>query len=163
MNTWLFSARGGLCALIVAVVLVGCNSEPGNPPTYPVTGKVTRSGVPLVNASIVLIPENLETGTAAMANSDDDGNFELTTFVAKDGARPGTYKVKLSQYDKPVETPEKLVVNLTYEEEQALYQGEGPPVPMPKNLLPKKFENPNTSGITHTVPEGPSTLNIEIK
>ncbi len=150
--------------LAIAVAgLIGCNSEPANPPTFPVSGTVTRGGKPLDNASVVLIPNDFNTGTSAMANTDANGKFELTTYVAKDGARPGEYKVKVSQYDKPVVIPEELVVNMTYEEEQAAYKGEGAPVPMPKNLLPKKYENPNTSGIKHTVPEGPSTLNIEIK
>jgi hypothetical protein len=35
-------------------------------------------------------------------------------------------------------------------------------LPPAKNLLPNKYENEATSGITHTVPKGPPTKDISL-
>ena len=100
-------------------------------------------------------------GTTAL--TDAEGKYKLTTTKSGDGAVPGSYKVKVLKWDKaPVDTS-KMVRNMTYEEEQKAYNPDAKPAAPPKNLLPKKYESENTSGLSHMVAESPSTFDIDLK
>jgi hypothetical protein len=148
--------------LFVIVTLAGCSSRSSQPPTYPVTGSVTWKGKPVPNATVVLIPAGGAGQESAAGVTDASGKFQLTTYNLNDGAHAGEYQVKVSQYDtKP---PSAKNETMTIEEEQKLaFSGQEIPTPPSKNLLPKKYESEATSGITHTVTEGPTTLEITIQ
>jgi hypothetical protein len=153
-----------LIALLSVVLagFTGCSGSSEHPPTYPVSGTVTWKGQPLEGATLVFIPSD-EKGESAAAKSDAQGKFEVTTFKQGDGARPGEYRVRVSKYEEVKRDPKAK--NLTYEEEQAApdFDPTARPTPPPKNLLPKKYESESSSGITHTVTESPTTLNITIE
>ena len=87
----------------------------------------------------------------------------MTTYSSNDGVRPGIYKIKVSKYDKPQIDDSQRVVNMTKEEEMKAYDPDAKPPAPPKNLLPKKYENEQTSGITHTVADKTTKLEIDIK
>jgi hypothetical protein len=149
--------------LALSSCLLGCNSGTRRPPTYPVTGTVTFKGKPLERAAVVFVPtdRSLE---AASGITDATGKYELTSFVSGDGAQAGEYKVKVSQYDTHKATTEEKKQYMTIEEEQKLsFAKDELPTPPAKNMLPKKYENETTSGITHTVTKGPTTLDIKIE
>jgi hypothetical protein len=145
----------------VGIVLTGCSNS-SRPPTYPVTGTVTSQGKPLAGAAITFVPTG-EGGEAASAMTDSDGKYALTTWEAGDGARPGQYRVKVSLHEQKAVDPSKMVQNLSYEEEQKIYVENTKPAPPPKRLIPAKFENDQTSGLTHTVEERPTTFDIKIE
>ena len=141
---------------------LGCSSGPSRPATYPVSGTVTWKGQPLEAARVVFVPTSpgIE---AASGVTDASGKFQLTTFVAGDGAQLGEYRVKVSKYDSKKATTAEKKEYMTFEEEQKMaFSGDELPTPPAKNLLPKKFESETTSGITHSVTKGPSSLTIEI-
>jgi hypothetical protein len=77
-----------LGVLIFAVMLAGC-SDPNGPVT--VSGQVTLDGQPIPTGSIRLIPTE---GTKGPVNGATikDGAYEV---VARDGVRPGTYRVEI--------------------------------------------------------------------
>jgi hypothetical protein len=141
------------------VSLAGCTPASDNPRTFKVSGTVTEKGKGLEGVSIVFVPSG-NGGQAAFATTDASGKYDLMTFVPKDGAVPGTYKVKASKFDKP---PASTQVFKDSEEEQKYYQ-ENPKAAQPaKNHLPAKYANEQTSGLTHVVADKPSTFDIEIK
>ena len=110
----------------------------------------------------MLVPTSAST-EAASGVTDAAGKFHLTTFVAGDGAQPGEYHVKVSKYDSKKPTTAEKKEYLTFEEEQKMvFTGDELPTPPAKNVLPKKYDSPATSGITHTVTKGKSTLDISI-
>ena len=157
-----------LCKLAVAtlvtvgIVLTGCSNS-DKPPTYAVTGTVTLRGQPLAGAAVTFVPTGQD-GEAASAITDADGKYELTTWDAGDGARPGQYRVKVSKQEQTAVDSSKMVQNLSYEEEQKIYDPNNPkPAPPPKSLIPSKFENDETSGLTHTVADKPTTFDIKIE
>ncbi len=154
MTSWLSSA-----CLLLAVT--GCTGET-NPRTYPVSGTVTQAGKPLESAVIVFVSLE-ENGQPAFATSDASGKYELMTFSPKDGALPGKYNIKVSLYDKPPQEVTHEVRNMTPEEEMKAYKPDEKTTPLPKNLLPPKYANEVTSGLTHTVGTTPSTFDIVIK
>jgi hypothetical protein len=153
-----------ICLLICFAL--GCGER--RPKTYPVTGMVTLDGKPIENASVSFVPQKPGEDTdAATGLTDASGTYQLTTFVANDGARDGQYAIRITKYlTKEGELPEH---NDKSGDPPERFEGYGPgynplkPGPIPKNVLPTKYENQVTSGFTHTVPKSPSTVNLALK
>lgn len=144
-------------ATVVALALVGCSGG-DFPETYPVSGTVTYQGKPVEGATVILVPGE-PAGRSASGVSDAEGNFSVKTYFdpvdQPDGAVSGTYTVTVSKVEK-----RELPKGLSPQEEQAAFAKLGPP----KSLLPKKYENPNSSGLTVTVTDAapePVQLNLE--
>lgn len=148
--------------LLAAGFLAGCSSKPKRPATYPVTGTVTANGKPVAAASVVFVPSTQGVESAA-GITDAEGKYQLTTFSAGDGAQAGEYRVKVSKYDTKPPTADDKKRYMSQEEEQKIYAEDERPTPPAKNLLPPKYGNENTSGITHTVKDSPSTLDIKVE
>src|SRR5262245_16978190 len=144
----------------VGIVLTGCSNS-SRPPTYPVTGTVTLQGKPVAGAAITFVPTG--EGDAASAITDSEGKYALTTWEARDGARPGEYRVKVSKQDVAAVDPSKLVQNLTIEEEQRIYVESKKSPPPARSLIPSKFENEQTSGLVYKVENKPTTFDIKIE
>jgi hypothetical protein len=157
--------RALLCGLVgafAAMLLVGCSKKgPVRPATYPVTGTVTFKGAPLEGAQVVFVPKT-QGGQGATGLTDQSGKYSLGTFQAKDGAQEGEYLVKVIKTDAKLPPPAGNPVNLSHEEEQKIYN-EAPPAAPPKSLIPKKYDNEGTSGLTHTVPKQASTFDITLQ
>lgn len=130
-----------LCMVAMSVVMVGgCSKRRGNrPQTFPVKGVVTMAGAPLAGATVMFNPV-AQGGSGAIALTDDQGRYKLTTFDAGDGAVAGEYRVAFVKTIFPKQ------------------EGVDPMVAMsgdPKNVLPLKFADSATSGFTANVVEGP--------
>lgn len=139
---------------LLLLVAGGCGS--GNT-TIPVEGVVTLDGQPLEGAAVNFVPD--PKGRPAHGETDAAGKFQLSTFAPGDGAIPGVHKVGVSKIEKPVGAP-----GLTPDGKPQLSgppTGLGPP-PMPKALVPAKYLNPSTSGITVTVEKGMEAVKIEL-
>jgi len=149
----------GICGL---ALLPGCSKEPERPPTFPVTGTVTMKGKTLENARVVFVP--VQGGAPASGITDKEGKYSLTTYSSGDGAQAGSYGVKVAKYDgTPPPEPQEPAKQLTYEEEQKMqFAPDEKPTPVAKSVLPKKYGNEGTSGLSHTVKDGPSTFDIKI-
>jgi len=76
-------------ALAAVLAAAGCGGGTG---PVPVRGVVKLDGQPVVNASVVFIPQN-PGGREAYGSTDANGAFRLTTTKPDDGALPGKYKV----------------------------------------------------------------------
>jgi len=130
--------RGG-CALLVAVMLVGCSEKPVWEVAYPATGVLTYKGRPVPNADIVLFPEDStwpET-VRPRARTKEDGTFEIWTYEPGDGAPAGTYRATLVRAEVGI--------------------SKGAVVAKP-NDLPKKYERPDTSNVRVAIVRGESRL-----
>ena len=74
---------------------MGCGG-PKWPPTYKSTGAVTLDGTPVERATITFYP--LDGQKPANATTDANGNYELTSFNAGDGATPGAFGVAIQKF-----------------------------------------------------------------
>src|SRR5882757_10120812 len=146
--------------VIVGIVLTGCSNS-SRPRTYPVTGTVTSQGKPVAGAAITFVPTSNE-GEATSAITDSEGKYALTTWQAGDGARPGEYRVKVSKQEETAVDPSKMVRNVPLEEDQKYVENKKPRPPA-KSLVPSKYQDESSSGLSHTVPKGSSIFDIEIK
>jgi hypothetical protein len=150
--------------------VVGCGS--GNPKTYQVTGVVTLDDKPVEGASISFVPTSTAGHTDAAAGlSDASGNYKLSTFVSGDGIRDGFYDIRVSKYvnrdgsSAEKDPTEEVDPDAPAERFEGYGKGTNPmtSAPLPKNVLPKKYELPTTSGLSFTVEKKAATYDIKLK
>jgi hypothetical protein len=142
-----------------AVLTAGCGG-PSFPETYPVTGVVTLNGKPLEGADVQLVPAgNDPKARSAGGTTDAEGKFSVKTYFDAEhhaeGAVTGEYVITLSKLEKS-EMPEGM------EPTKAMAQmmKDGPP----KNLVPKKYQVPTTSGFKVSVGKAPpEPLKLELQ
>lgn len=136
----------------LAFVVVSCGSGVEALPETGATleGTVTYGGekVPL---ALIIVAVSGPGGGSANANADDDGKYTLKNVplglvkvgVNTDAAKGILMGRAMAGID-PTKKGQKLVV--------------------PKHVeLPKKYQDPESSGITTRVEKGPNTFNIDIK
>lgn len=158
----MFKLNVSLATCLALCALVGCNSGPDNPPTTPVTGKVTYKNKPVEGALVVLVAQTPD-AKGAIGTTDADGNYAVSTFGDKDGAVAGTYKIKVSKYEIVAE-PAAEGGDMSEDEEEDEYSEEDMGDDQDSgNLLPSKYENETTSGFEVTVGEEPVTKDLELK
>jgi len=133
-----WQSAAALCGLAV-LVSGGCGkSGPERLPVFPVSGQVLYKDKPLPNAQITLHPKNADPkALPAQAQTDQNGNFQVTTYEAGDGAAFGEYVVTVKCY--------QLIKNGdSYER--------GP------NILPPKLANAQSTDWKIQVAEAPNSL-----
>ena len=133
-----------LLATSTLAATLGCSSEPPDdrPARAKVTGTITLSGSPVENARIQFHAVSKSQG--AIGQTQADGTYTLTTFVAGDGALPGDYVVTISK--KEVE--DKLT-----EDQKLKMQEMGRQIPPAKTteLMPREYTNSSASPLKVTV------------
>ncbi len=155
-----------ICAVLLSAAVfsfAGCGGEKREA-TFPVTGTLTLDGQPVAGANVVLSPKGA--GTAATAVTEEDGTFSVGTYETGDGAVPGEYSVTVNKYDTPAEPAETGGEDSIYGTDEEMDEmddyGGAQDVAESKNELPAKYASASTSGLTHTVTEAATTLNIEL-
>lgn len=138
---WTLTAIG-LVTLLIGLV-PGCGGG-GRPGTISVTGQVTLDGQPLAGAAVMFTGPG--GGAPVTAVTDASGNFQLQ-------AVPGQNKVAVAKTEGSGGAGEA---------ELAPPEGAAAPT-SPKYLVPPKYANPTTSGITVDVKAGMGPVKIELK
>ena len=94
MRSFSFIAAG-----LVGLMLCGC----GGPQMAPVKGRVMFNGKPVKSAAVTFSPAGAagqkETGKPGTGFTDEDGNFQLSTFSNYDGALVGNHAVLVTLDD----------------------------------------------------------------
>ena len=143
---------------IMAVVGYG---GPKWPPTYKSSGTVTLDGTPVERATITFYP--LDGQKPANATTDANGNYELTSFNAGDGATPGSFGVAIQKF--PAIEIETIPGGTPYDESMNTDEGPSPDSEKdPVNELPEKYSNHEKSGLSATVvTDGENVFTFELK
>jgi hypothetical protein len=157
------STRGGLALVGLGLLaLMGCGSgggASGGPPRYPVSGLVTFNGQPLAGADIVF---KMKDGSlSSFGRTDDKGHYELTTRSSNDGAPEGDYLVSISKTDTAAQDASKMP--LQDDKNYNPYIGKNAPPTVPKPVVPSKFGDTATSGLTARVGKEKNELNFNLK
>ena len=123
------------CAIAVAVLAIAGCSGVKTPPVGQVGGVVTLDGQPLTKGQVQFVPDSSKgtKGRMAVGLIGADGRFQLTAFKPGDGALVGFHKVVI-----------------ICEEDMPAFDPKSPPPP-PKSLIPVRYTNANTSGLTAEV------------
>ena len=138
----------GLVALAMLAVLPACSKAIK---TEGVTGVVTYNGEPLADATVKFIPTDA-TGSQSYGKTNEKGEYKLQTLLgaADAGTTPGEYKVTVDCITT-VETGNMIQEN-----------GEEKPETVAESLIPAKYNNAETSGLTATVAPGDNTINFDL-
>jgi len=135
-----------LACLVVALggLLAGCGGE-DRMPTAPVEGKVLYNGEPLKFGSVVFIPE---AGPPARGTIQPDGTFYLSTYKDGDGAILGENRVEITcstNQDPDAPPPDPNVE-----------------MPVGESLIPQRYTQAQTSGLTREVKEGGNSFEFKL-
>jgi hypothetical protein len=148
---WFFSRRFDrrivLSVAILAVPVWGCSSKPAISGKR-VTGTVTYNGAPVEGASVSFISPT----ASAYGSTDKEGHFSLRSSQGE-GIPVGDYKVTVVKTDAPPPA------------EQTTYVPPDPNVPPtpPKDLLPAKYKQPETSQLSASVTDsGPNEFTFTL-
>lgn len=137
-----------LVALSMLAVLPACSKAIK---TEGVTGVITYNGEPLANATVKFIPTD-STGSQSYGKTNEKGEYKLQTLLgaADAGTTPGEYKVTVDCITT-VETGNTIEENGEEKEETVA-----------ESLIPTKYNNAETSGLTATVAPGDNTINFDL-
>jgi len=137
--------RRGLVLSATLTVLIGsCGPGEVHPPTLPVQGKVTYDGKPVPKGTITF---QSDAGHAAVGEIQPDGSYRLGTFAKDDGAVLGHHKVMIvANTGDPTKMP-----------------GSSPGYVAPKDLVPKKYAQLETSGLEADVSKEKTSWDFDLK
>jgi hypothetical protein len=151
------------CAALVAVglcMLAGCGDDTGLGKRYPVHGTVTYKDSPVTAGRVSFIPVDPKSGSQRPAAGEiSNGSYTLTTAVDGDGALPGEYFVTIAS---------KLVDDSKVKETIAKHGGGGrqqdvaKAAAIAKDLIPGKYQLPETSKLKATVKESSNKLDFPL-
>ena len=123
------AVRAVLWAML-PICMVGCG---GDPTLAPVRGQVLLDGEPLPFGNISFQPE---AGQPAQGAIGPDGQFELVTYGHGDGGTIGKNRVSVTCFDS--------------QDPSRAENGAGEAT-LGKSLIPQKYNNFDTSGLTHEI------------
>lgn len=138
----------GAAMLSIAIPLLsGCTRHHEDkwsrvrPPVFETTGRIVWNGEPAAGAMITL--QSQSHNVAASGRTNAKGEFVLTTYRPDDGAVAGDHTVTIVA---PVVTG---------------HDGEGNPIEV--NVMPQRYEQPDTSGLSATISEsGKNVLSFDV-
>lgn len=134
------------------LLLVGCGDGPPDRNLVPVDGIVLLDGQPLEGAFIEFVPQGNTPGRGSIARTDSAGKYLLKTIDGVEGAAPGEYKVKVSKWVMPDGSP--------FEPNQDISAMDAGAV----RLVAEKFEDPETTPLTVTVPASGGSIDpLEVR
>jgi len=132
---------------LLSTTLFGCRGKSENG-LVPVQGKVTQNGGPLPeggSGSVTFVSADGK-GNTATGLLDDDGDYQMSTFEPNDGVLPGSYMVSVIWASPGSGDPKTGALRA------------------PSPMIDERFGNPETSGLTATVPEdGNKSLDFDLK
>lgn len=158
--------REVLAAALTLMLAAGCSQSDDveREKTVPVSGTVTYKGAPVADASVGFVPDAPPgpnpPGRGAFGRTDDQGRFQLMTFVAGDGVVPGNYKVTVTKVEGDTSAPQAEEGSDDYDDPEAA--GGSKPTE-PKHLLPEKYADFRKSDLTASVKDGdPQEFTFEL-
>ena len=149
-RTFLFVFIGSI------LIAFGCSPKTKLGGLAPAQGIVTLDNVPVAGASVSFSPvSGGDAMRAAAGQTNEQGQFVMTTLSPQDGVTPGEFTVTVVKYEKYGPPPAKKVDE----------SGEDITPPHPeKNILPSKYESRESSDIKVTIPAaGDKNIKIELK
>lgn len=148
-----------LISLVVATqFLAGCGSAPASKrePVFPVSGKVTYKGQPVVDADVTFFCK--EKNMSSFARTDAEGKFRLTSFASFDGAPAGKHLITVAKVDAPKGATKEVDINdPAYDPLKLVEEAKAPPS---KNLIPVKYADQKTSDLFATVTPDSATPEV---
>jgi len=137
----------GVCLLLA---VVGCGTK--GPVPVPVSGTVTLDGKPIAKGAVMFVPQF--SGQPAHGLTDEEGRFSLGTIKKGDGAMEGRYQVTviLNEVQGFIADPKNKDVS----------GGIAAGGLKTKWIIPQKYSDTKTSGLTAEVKRGMEPLRFDL-
>jgi hypothetical protein len=135
--------------LIVSFLLLGFSGCSEHPDHVPVTVQINDTGKPVEGVSVTFVADD---GSYATGFTDANGTAKMYTYKVNDGVKPGSYRIKLSKYEK-APAPADMYDPAT---------DTAQPEFKPALLVPKKYIDAATSGLTATIEKKMPTLVFDV-
>ena len=146
----------GLAALPVLVTLMGCGRGPAKPDDLPALTPckltVTYQGSPLSDATVTLTAEGEK--WVGVGQTDANGTVSVRTNGQFEGVPSGTYTVTVKKQEGPTGSDPSSA-----EEDAKLAASKAS---APKLLVPEKYTDASTSGLTVQVSDSPVEETLEL-
>jgi len=141
-------------------LIVGCG-QGGGPTTYATSGTVTFDGKPVEGAQVTFMAPGAP--RAAVATTDAQGKYRLTTFKPSDGAVAGTHAVTIAKTETNAQAMSAAKPDAAYG--QAMKQAaSGKKQPSQAGGIPGKYSDPKLGGLQANVTkEGPNQFDFDLK
>jgi hypothetical protein len=144
--------------LLIGVSLFAGCSKYSRPPLVQVEGTVQYKGKPLVQGTIVFDVTGSTIGNAEIVNGQI---VNPTTYRQDDGIPVGNAKIAVYS-TKTIQQPSSSTKSDYPEGHPGNTTNSGPPTTV--SLIPEKYNNPQTSGLTWTLEKGKvNTIHLEIE
>jgi hypothetical protein len=174
---------GRLVLVSSAALILGLGCSGNGLNLAKVRGKVTYKGQPVKNGTVMFMPDDSKgtIGPPAVGTITSDGSYIMSTESAGDGVIVGSHKVGITGVEeKPIAgetaapTPESDPQGyMKAKAKDAAAARSGPPKKDAETftdrggqkwrfVVPKKFTNPQESGIIAKVVPGSQTMNFDI-
>jgi hypothetical protein len=157
-----------LSCLMLTALLSSCSGGAGGDrlPTHEVTGKVTLGGAPIADAAIIFSPVK-EGQPVALARTDSQGAYSLTTYEAGDGAVAGDYVVLVSKgggdsAQTATTSHEAYAARQTVTMHKPGGRGASAGGSGSSSALPSKYANVQTSDLRVTVKEESNQIDLPL-
>ena len=137
----------GLSLAFLLGFVAGCGKS--GPQMVPVNGNVTLDGSPVNGASVMFLPDK---GRPAQGNTDAQGHFSLNSIPGGAGAELGKYQVTVTLTKHTGVTAGA----------DGLESGPASGPVKVEYLVPQKYSDPKTSGITIEVKPGMEPVKLEL-
>jgi hypothetical protein len=135
------------CLLLLIILGLAVVSGCGKPKVkglVPVRGTVTYKSEPLEGAAVCFTPKEFQEGNRlATGKTDGNGRFELRT-IGERGILPGEYSVIVVKNEVIPRSPQA-------DPKTGRPMPVRPPTADIKSLIPKRYNDPNTSGLNTVV------------
>lgn len=155
-----------LCLLLVILVVcnTGCGNKPKRPPLGTVHGKVTYNGAPVKNVMVTFLGDGAP--RMAKGTTDENGNYQLTSYEENDGAMIGSHVVTvmpIGEYDESsAVVPEDYnAMNESLDDARRLSAQQKEQLEK-KPPIPAKYTDRNTTDLKREVTEGDNAINLEL-
>jgi hypothetical protein len=147
-----------LASFVAILAVIGCGDSSGLEKRYPVSGNVTYKGQPVPKGNVFFVPVDSTKGRSAGGEISEDGSYTLTTAEEGDGALPGEYKVSVISQDIDMSAVLKEAGGGAGRQSETFRKA----TKQAKDLVPKKYGDPETSGLRKTVETRSNTINLEL-
>ena len=156
------SLRCGAVACLATALLLGCGRRVEDewtrqrPQVYPATGIVFYQNKPVTGAKVMFESTNSGAKTGgvlvAIGHTDSAGMFRMKTYKEYEGAVEGSHRVSVTKMEyEPAKRPAGIDPNVDIP-------------PIAKSVLPEKYKDFGTSGLTASVtPKGPNQIRLELE
>lgn len=145
--------------VFLSAFLPGCSDEAAKdrPATIPVSGVVMYKGDPVAGATVAFMAEGAPRAATGVTN--DKGEFKLSTFGANDGAVAGKHKITVTKVEggsapSSPDAIDEAAMNDPAALSKQMSAGETSEDEGPKSLIPKKYDNFDTTPLSEEVKAG---------